>query len=1014
MTPKLVRVHRKTYGLGTAGGNAPPAHTPTASTSSNSHPSTPPEAHLPDLVDPHFEEELDVDPDVDPEVPAIPPPIHDPQQPLPRPPLAPERIERRAVPQDTVWRVATFPDNPALNPPSNFRAPSAPLAYVLGEPSFVRIAYLQAVYHNVFRNMPVPDANDNLCSTLNALDAAGALVGHPRPVRTLVSAKRHLGLDPSEWITEYAICSGCWKHHSPEQLMGLLSPECAVPGCTGLVYKEEPEHNGGMKRIPFNILPHVSLLHRLRAIVRRKGFRKLIRDSRNRPVQQNNDDNFVMTDMYDADIWHELQTGIQREVGNLGSIRDAPINDSEGRLADCRFGLHLSVNLDWFGALSGRPHSAGPVYISINDLPREQRYLQVNVICPLITLGPVEPTTEQLNNCLEPVARDVCELKRGVTMEMYDDDDTMIVEEVVKADVVCTNCDTPAARKVSGTAGHSADIHPCPWCHCVLLDVNRPAGYREEGFIYRDDYDMLKQKFYSRDARAPRQHTILTMHGVRWAIFDAIPGWRPSRQTALDFMHCIYLGVVAFFFTRVLFAAHMLPGAGGRRSPKQRFEDIINSIRWPSHVTRLPKNLGENQSLKKADEWRRLLTVAPVILWYSWKDDRDDIPDTEPPVSANEVITTTHSRRRKSLYDTMLLLCAGVRLLSTKRISMAQAKAGQVYLSTYCQRLLLLGVTLTINHHLAMHFARMIKIFGPVYAWWLFAFERFNGMLEKVNLNGHDGGRMELTMLRNWTQAHLIYELLLELPADCSPHERSLLDNIIGTEARQARGGMMTEILVMQAEASVDRVALPKRVGQPVNLYHIRLRHPSPADLYSLLLQHCQILWPELALRREFSMAEGTVFRHNEVARRLSYICKDGLRYGCTANQQTQSDVFAFVLRGGLRVPVEIEYLFRVEMPDSGKPPSVCAVVRRLRRDNNIPVMPWDLHASLLGIQVTYADQFHEYEVIPATDIDCPLALIPVHAERTMQDLWISVSFDHVRADSFNISAVYSNIHRSA
>lgn len=52
-----------------------------------------------------------------------------------------------------------------------------------------------------------------------------------------------------------------------------------------------------------------------------------------------------------------------------------------------------------------------------------------------------------------------------------------------------------------------------------------------------------------------------------------------------------YIGVVAFFWTRVLFAAHMFPGANGTNSAKQRFEDTINSIQWPTHITRLPKNV---------------------------------------------------------------------------------------------------------------------------------------------------------------------------------------------------------------------------------------------------------------------------------------------------------------------------------------------------------------------------------------------------------------------------------------
>ncbi|EEB92189.1 hypothetical protein MPER_09337, partial [Moniliophthora perniciosa FA553] len=314
-------------------------------------------------------------------------------------------------------------------------------------------------------------------------------------------------------------------------------------------------------------------------------------------------------------------------------------------------------------------------------------------------------------------------------MEMYDENDEHIIEEEVFGDLVCNNCDTPGARKFSGLAGHSADMNPCPWCYCTSLDINRGTGYIIDGFKLRDEEFMIKQKFFAKN-EPHRQEEILARHGVQFSALDWIPGWRPGSQTALDFMHCVFLGVVAWLFTKILFAAHMFYGAGPY-SGRKRFEDAINSIKWPSHITRLPKNLGENQSLKKADEWRTLLTIAPVVLWLSWRNEtNDEIPDTEPPVAPNEVIKTKHSRKRKSLYEVILMLCAGVRILSMRQISMR--------------------AELSINHHLAMHFGDMFKLYGPVYAWWLFAYERFNGMFEQVKLNGHGGGAIEHPPMRYW------------------------------------------------------------------------------------------------------------------------------------------------------------------------------------------------------------------------------------------------------------------------
>ena len=68
-----------------------------------------------------------------------------------------------------------------------------------------------------------------------------------------------------------------------------------------------------------------------------------------------------------------------------------------------------------------------------------------------------------------------------------------------------------------------------------------------------------------------------------------------------------------------------------------------------------------------------------------------------------------------------LLLCVAVRILASREISMTKAHLGHTFLTEY-MALLALKVHL-VNHHMAMHYLRMIKLFGPVYGWWLFAFE---------------------------------------------------------------------------------------------------------------------------------------------------------------------------------------------------------------------------------------------------------------------------------------------------
>lgn len=185
--------------------------------------------------------------------------------------------------------------------------------------------------------------------------------------------------------------------------------------------------------------------------------------------------------------------------------------------------------------------------------------------------------------------------------------------------------------------------------------------------------------------------------------------------------------------------------------------------------------MGENQSLKKADEWRHLLHITPVPLWLCWREEDDSILDLAPPMPPNARNTPKHSRKLRSIYDALLLLCASVHILSAKEISVSEARIGQELMAQYSIIALRLGFKLTVNNHLVMHIADMIRLFGPVQNWWLFPFERFNGVLERVNHNGHDGGALEVTLMRSRIQAQLLFDFSAAIPTDAHPLERKLL-----------------------------------------------------------------------------------------------------------------------------------------------------------------------------------------------------------------------------------------------
>ncbi|KAG2130878.1 hypothetical protein DEU56DRAFT_462506 [Suillus clintonianus] len=69
----------------------------------------------------------------------------------------------------------------------------------------------------------------------------------PQPVRALSSTNQHLGIDPNQWITQYAICPEC-KLGTSLAFSTRATSFCTmpVPDCNGVVYAERRDAKGKM------------------------------------------------------------------------------------------------------------------------------------------------------------------------------------------------------------------------------------------------------------------------------------------------------------------------------------------------------------------------------------------------------------------------------------------------------------------------------------------------------------------------------------------------------------------------------------------------------------------------------------------------------------------------------------------------------------------------------------------------------------------------------------------------
>ena len=86
------------------------------------------------------------------------------------------------------------------------------------------------------------------------------------------------------------------------------------------------------------------------------------------------------------------------------------------------------------------------------------------------------------------------------------------------------------------------------------------------------------------------------------------------------------------------------------------------------------------------------------------------------------------------------LFVSACSILCSKLISKRDVDLADQYLLMFCRKFQVLygPESCTPNMHLHLHLKDCVLDYGPVYSFWLFAFERFNGILGAYNTNNRD------------------------------------------------------------------------------------------------------------------------------------------------------------------------------------------------------------------------------------------------------------------------------------
>ena len=162
-------------------------------------------------------------------------------------------------------------------------------------------------------------------------------------------------------------------------------------------------------------------------------------------------------------------------------------------------------------------------------------------------------------------------------------------------------------------------------------------------------------------------------------------------------------------------------------TPRRLFSsDVLDQIRKdigkiivPSWVEKPPSNFGSSMHGKpKADQWRTICTIHMAItlvrLWGKASATDDE----------------------HSVLNNFIQLVVAVDVATRRSMSASRAALFDNNMQAYVKGLRsIYNHTLVPNHHLSLHLKQCLLLFGPVRGWWSYPFERYNGLLQRLNTN---------------------------------------------------------------------------------------------------------------------------------------------------------------------------------------------------------------------------------------------------------------------------------------
>jgi hypothetical protein len=446
-------------------------------------------------------------------------------------------------------------------------------------------------------------------------------------------------------------------------------------------------------------------------------------------------------DLYEGAVWREFQ-----EWNGFPFLSDR--------------GIGLMLNMDGFQPFKRRQYSVQGIYLAIMNLPRHLRYRRENMI--LVGLIPGGKEKIPLSHFIE--------LLTDQLKKLWDTPSAVFNRKVA---LLAVACDVPAGRKLCGMVSH-ASPRGCSRCDCCYETEKNPKGgppkicwdkpINGDGLgnftnRTRQEHEQYGKAWKNATTKTEKKN-ISQNTGYRWTPFLRLVYFDPSRMTLLDPLHNIWEGLFKDLLKQFLKDTKK---EVTKLSDKilGDFETEVGRCRFPRSMGPVLGKIGHKMSRFTGHELKNMLNT--FFLWL-----------VDGSINEEEWQLVQHLHQASRIADD--------RFVTGNNIENMDA-----HLNAYCKLYAKIygGDELKPNHHLCRHLAGFMRDYGPTCAFWLFAFERYNGIMTNYNTRA---SVVETSMFRQYSiQSLIIQSLTSSLTNDLSHPDNIISRNLTYDESAVAQ-----------------------------------------------------------------------------------------------------------------------------------------------------------------------------------------------------------------------------------